>query len=75
MAKTAIASKHSLDNWLLDSGASAHMTPHQEDLEDITRCNIIVTLADGSEIQCNEVGICRLSITDDNKIWRTLRLQ
>ena len=53
MAKTAITFKHSFDNWLLESGASAHMTPYREDLEDITRCNIIVTLAGGSEIRCN----------------------
>ena len=65
MAKTAISSKYSFDNWLLDSGSSAHMTPYRDALEDITRCNIIVTLADGPEIRCNEIGICKLNIKDD----------
>ena len=65
MAKTAIASKHSFDNWLLDSGASDHMTLYREDLEDKNRCNIIVILADDSEIQCSEVGICSLNVRND----------
>ena len=33
MAKFKPVDKHNFDNWLLDSGASAHMTPHREDLE------------------------------------------
>ena len=52
MAKLKSVDKHDFDNWLLDSGASTHMTPHQEDLEKLEKCNIIVTLADGSEIRC-----------------------
>ena len=28
MAKLKPVDKHDFDNWLLDSGASAHMTPH-----------------------------------------------
>ena len=74
MAKFKPVDKHDFDNWLLDSGASAHMTPHREDLEKQEKCNIIVTLADGSEIRCREQGICKIKIIDDDQKQRTLRL-
>ena len=51
----------------MDSGASTHMTPHQEDLEKIEKCNIIVTLADGSEIRFREQGICKINIADGDQ--------
>ena len=33
MAKFEPVDKHDFDNWLLDSGSSAHMNLHREDLE------------------------------------------
>ena len=69
-----INSKHHLDNWLIDSGASAHMSPYKEDLNNLKHCNITVSLADGSEVKCNRTGTCKIKIVDDDKVKRILRL-
>eukprot|EP00957_Ditylum_brightwellii_P125724 9583753-Ditylum_brightwellii.AAC.1 len=39
-----------LRNWLIDSGATSHFTPHPEDLRDMEPCQIEVTMADGSTV-------------------------
>lgn len=63
-----------LPNWLFDSGATAHMTPHLEDLERITPCDVIITLADGSEVRCKHAGECAIDMEDDDGIKRKLRM-
>ncbi|KAG2957347.1 hypothetical protein PC120_g28528 [Phytophthora cactorum] len=50
--------------WLIDSGATAHMTPHRDDLfeyEDLEE-NIEVTIADGKKIRVVGTGS---ALTDD----------
>ena len=48
---------HSLEHgWLIDSGASCHMTPFKSDLENTKECKANVTVADGSKIQANLLG-------------------
>ena len=48
---------HSLEHgWLIDSGASCHMTPFKSDLSNIRPCKANVTVADGSKIQSSFLG-------------------
>ena len=48
---------HSLEHgWLIDSGASCHMTPFKSDLKNTSECKANVTVADGSKIQANLLG-------------------
>ena len=42
--------------WLIDSGASCHMTPFKSDLSNIQQCRANVTVADGSKIRANTLG-------------------
>ena len=42
--------------WLIDSGASCHMTPYKHDLRNIRQCRANVTVADGSKIRANVLG-------------------
>ena len=51
-----------IENWLVDSGVSAHMTPYKRDLRDISSCSVMILLADGSELQCTEQGTCMMSL-------------
>ena len=75
MEKFKPVDKHDFNNWLLDSGASAHMTPYRADVDKLEKYNIIVTLSDGLEIRCQDQGICKLKIIDDDREQRTLRLE
>ncbi|MGH7954814.1 MAG: hypothetical protein ACREOZ_02515, partial [Gloeomargaritales cyanobacterium] len=63
-----------LPNWLFDSGATAHMTPHLDDLENITPCDVIITLADGSEVRCKYTGECAINMIDDEGANRKMRM-
>ena len=48
---------HSLEHgWLIDSGASCHMTPFRSDLTNVKQCKANVTVADGSKIHSNLMG-------------------
>ena len=42
--------------WVIDSGASAHMTPYKRDCKDIQQTNRKIFLADGSSVYCNQMG-------------------
>ncbi|KAG3192209.1 hypothetical protein PC128_g10620 [Phytophthora cactorum] len=56
--------------WLIDSGATAHMTPHRNDLfeyEDLEE-NIEVTIADGKKIRVVGTGSVRLMGIDGKRI-------
>eukprot|EP00957_Ditylum_brightwellii_P196617 14980304-Ditylum_brightwellii.AAC.1 len=44
----SVGPANDLRNWLIDSGAKSHFTPHPEDLKDMEPCQIEVTVADGS---------------------------
>ncbi|MGH7954950.1 MAG: hypothetical protein ACREOZ_03225, partial [Gloeomargaritales cyanobacterium] len=63
-----------LPHWLFDSGATAHMTPHLEDLENVQPCDVIITLADGSEVRCKHAGECAIDMVDDDGDERKLKM-
>ncbi|MGH7954405.1 MAG: hypothetical protein ACREOZ_00435, partial [Gloeomargaritales cyanobacterium] len=50
------------------------MTPHLEDLENVQPCDVIITLADGSEVRCKHAGECSIDIVDDDGAERKLRM-
>ena len=48
---------HSLEHgWLIDSGASCHMTPFKSDLMNVKQCKANVTVADGTKNHSNLMG-------------------
>ena len=56
-----------LNNYVPDSGASQHMTPRLDDLENITvGQNLGVALADGHLIHVTTTGNIRINMLDDN---------
>jgi hypothetical protein len=56
-----------LSDWLIDSGASSHMTPHLNDLIlNVTDSNAVVQVANGVLIQANQCGTVRIRIQDIN---------
>ena len=38
--------------WIIDSGASAHMTPFRKDCQDIQKTHKVIYLADSSTVLC-----------------------
>jgi phage tail protein X len=55
-----------LNNYLPDSGATQHMTPHREDLYDaVEGQNLGVEVADGHIIRCSTTGKVKISMLDD----------
>ena len=56
-----------LCNWLPDSGASSHMTPHLADLVYMEEeLNLGVQAADGNMIKCTAWGLVTIDMTDDD---------
>jgi hypothetical protein len=56
-----------LHNYLLDSGATQHMTPCLADLEDVVEGRKLgVEVADGHIIKCPAAGKIRISMIDDD---------
>ena len=56
-----------LSNWLMDSGATSHMTPRLADLEDVEEgLNLGIEVADGHIIHCTKSGKVRINMIDDN---------
>ena len=60
---------HSLQHgWLIDSGASCHMSPYKKDLRNVRPCNAKVTVADGTRISAKqEVDVTLLLPTNENR--------
>ena len=42
--------------WVIDSGASTHMTPFRRDCKEIQQSHRKIFLADGSTVICKEMG-------------------
>uniref|UniRef100_A0AAV1V638 Retrovirus-related Pol polyprotein from transposon TNT 1-94-like beta-barrel domain-containing protein n=1 Tax=Peronospora matthiolae TaxID=2874970 RepID=A0AAV1V638_9STRA len=63
-------SEKRLDGWLIDSGATSHMTPHRSDLFDYEILNdgIGVTIADGKKLRVHEKGTVRLTGVNSRRI-------
>uniref|UniRef100_A0AAV1VJH2 CCHC-type domain-containing protein n=1 Tax=Peronospora matthiolae TaxID=2874970 RepID=A0AAV1VJH2_9STRA len=59
-----------VNGWLIDSGATAHMTPHRSDLFEYENVNggIEVTIADGKKLQVTGRGTVRLLGLDGKRI-------
>jgi len=56
-----------LNNYLLDSGTTQHMTPRLVDLTDVVEGqNLGVEVADGHVIKCTTTGKIRIKMLDDN---------
>ena len=57
-----------MSNWLIDSGASAHMTHFITDLipETIYEIDKIVEVADGTETHSKRAGTTIINMLDDN---------
>ncbi len=54
-------------NYLLDSGATQHMTPRRADLfDEVEGQNLGVEVADGHVIKCSITGKIQLNMLDDN---------
>jgi len=57
-----------LHNYLLDSGATQHMTPRLADLEDVVEGRKLgVEVVDGHIIKCPATGKIRISMIDDDR--------
>uniref|UniRef100_A0AAV1UE72 Retrovirus-related Pol polyprotein from transposon TNT 1-94-like beta-barrel domain-containing protein n=1 Tax=Peronospora matthiolae TaxID=2874970 RepID=A0AAV1UE72_9STRA len=59
-----------VNGWVIDSGATAHMTPHRSDLFAYENVNsgIEVTIADGMKLQVTGRGTVRLIGLDGKRI-------
>ena len=49
--------------WVIDSGASAHMTPFRKDCKNIQPASRKIFLADGSAVLCKEMGTIDIPIS------------
>eukprot|EP00957_Ditylum_brightwellii_P180043 13715288-Ditylum_brightwellii.AAC.1 len=54
-----------LRKWLIDSGATFHVTPHPEGLRDMEPCQIEATVADGSNVLAAHRGKVTLLFSSD----------
>ena len=48
--------------WIIDSGASTHMTPFRKYCQDIQKKNRVIYLTDGSTVLCRTMGNVRIPI-------------
>lgn len=72
---TSFVAKNAIDNddWFVDSGASAHMTPYKENLINSSEpTNHEVIVADNSRLKINCVGDVRLCVSNDKNIENVL---
>ena len=60
--------------WVIDSGASAHMTPFKKDCKNIQPTQRKIFLADGSMVMCKEMGTIDIPISNDKNSAGTLIL-
>ena len=66
---------HDLERgWVINSGASAHMTPFRKDCKNIQTAHRKIFLADGSVVTCKEMGVINIPIQNGKTILGTLRL-
>ena len=60
---------------IIDSGASAHMTPFRKDCNNIQRTYKIIYLPDGSSVLCKYMGNFSLPLSKNNKVIGSLILE
>ena len=63
-------SEENLKGWLIDSGATSHMTPHRSDLFDYGTMdtNVEVTTADGKKLKVHGIETVTLSGLNNRRI-------
>ena len=62
-------------HWVLDSGASPHMTPYHTDCFNIKKTYASIKLADGTYTTCTHQGEATINFINDLGIQRLLHLQ
>ena len=68
MAKE-LSKKIEPDFWLLDSGATSHITNSLEGMVDIKNINTTIKIGDGSEIKATKEGVKKMTIIqNDNSV-------
>ena len=72
--KNRFAASNLEKGWIIDSGASAHMTPYKGDCKAIANTKRTIFLADGSSVQCKMMGIIEIPIRNRNRLIGTLKL-
>ena len=60
--------------WLIDSGASCHMTPFKSDLSNIQQCRANVTVADGTKIRADTLGDVTLLLPTNEDHFNPARI-
>ena len=66
---------HSLEHgWLIDSGASCHMTPFKSDLKNTKMCRANVTVADGSKIHSDLLGDVTILLPTNEDEYNAARI-
>ena len=60
--------------WVIESGASSHMTPSRKDCKNIQPVNRKIFLADGSTVLCKEMGAIGILITEGQTKLGILKL-
>ena len=61
--------------WIIDSGASAHMTPFKNDCTNIQPTYKMIYLADGSTVLCKQMGNISIPISKNKKVLGSLILE
>ena len=58
------------NGWLIDSGATLHMTPHRSDLfdYDTLSAGVVATIADGKKLRVHGRGTVNLTGLDDRRV-------
>ena len=73
----AAASTNSIleHDWILDSGASSHTTPHYSDCFNIISTKASIKLADGTHTNCTHQGEATINFTDELGFKKLLHLK
>ena len=74
LAKNHLPTHNLEKGWVIDSGASAHMTPFKKDCRNIQSAHRKIFLADGSIVLCKEMGTIDIPIQNGKHVIGTLRL-
>ena len=63
------------NGWIIDSGASAHMTPFKSDCDNIQPTYRQIYLAEGSLVLCKEMGTINIPIKNNKTHIGNLRME
>ena len=61
--------------WIIDSGASAHMTPFKKECINIQPTFKMIYIADGSSVICKQMGNITIQINKNNRLLGSLILE